>query len=146
MRFFLDSNVIVSGIVFAGTERRILLATFGTDHAFVISQDVQREVRKVMRQKFPRLREESEEVMALLRAQTLPRRTYEGRSQGFAELRDPDDAHILAAAIVSRCDVVVTGDKDLLVLREVEGVKIIRPSEARKLLAARGPPDKTIHT
>ena len=136
MRIFLDSNVIVSGIAFPGAERRVLLATFGREHTFIISQDVQREVRKVMRQKFPRLWEKSEEIMALLRVEIVSRRTYEGHSQGFPGLRDPDDAHILAAATVARCDAIVTGDKDLLVLREVEGVKIVRPGQARRLLAA----------
>jgi len=146
VRFFIDSNVVVSGIAFPGTERRILLATFGKEHTFIISQDVQREARAVMRQKFPRLREEAEEVMALLRAQILPRKTYEGLFHGFPRLRDPADAHILAAAIVARCDFVVTGDKDLLVLHEVEGVKIVRPGQARKLLAAQDAADKTIHS
>lgn len=135
MRFFLDSNVLVSGIVFSGTERWILLATFRGEHAFVISQDVQREVLEVMRQKFPRLRKEAEGVLSLLRVETVPRRAYEERSRGFPGLRDPKDAHVLAAAIVSRCDAVVTGDRDLVVLGEVEGVKILRPSQARRLMA-----------
>jgi len=58
VRFFLDSNVLVSGIVFSGPERWILLATFRGQHTFVISQDVQREVLEVMQQKCPCRREE----------------------------------------------------------------------------------------
>lgn len=134
MRFFLDSNVLVSGIEFPGTERGILLATFRGEHTFVISQDVQREVLKVMAQRFPRLREDADEILSLLRVETVPTRTYEKRSRIFPELQDPKDAHILAAAIVSGCDVVVTGDRDLVSLREVEGVKILRPSQARRLI------------
>jgi len=135
VRFFLDSNVLVSGIVFSGTERWILLATFRGENAFVISQDVQGEVLEVMRQKFPRLRKEAEEVLSLLRVETVPRKAYKERSREFPGLRDPKDAHVLAAAIVSRCDAVVTGDRDLVVLGEVEGVKILRPSQARRLMA-----------
>ena len=135
MRLFLDSNVLVSGIVFPGTERWIILATFRRGHAFVISQDVQREVLEVMQQKFPRFRKEAEEVLSLLRVETVRRKAYEERSRGFPGLRDPKDAHVLAAAIVSRCDAVVTGDRDLVVLGEVEGVKILRPSQARRLMA-----------
>ena len=133
MRFFLDSNVLVSGIVFSGTERWILLATFRGEHTFVFSQDVRQEVPDVMRKKFPRLRKEAEDVLSLVRAETVPRKSYEKR-RGFPDLRDPDDAHVLAAAIVSRCDAVVTGDRDLLVLGQVEGVKILRPSQARRLI------------
>jgi len=134
VRFFLDSNVLVSGIVFSGTERWILLATFRGQHTFVISQDVQREVLEVMQQKFPRRREEAKEVLSLLRVEIVPRRAYEGRSREFPGLRDPKDAHVLAAAIVSRCDAIVTGDRDLVVLGAVEGVNILRPSQARRLI------------
>ncbi len=134
MRFFLDSNVLVSGIVFSGTERWILLATLRGRHTFVISQDVQREVLEVMQEKFPRRREEAKEVLSLLRVEIVPRRVYEGRSHEFPRLRDPKDAHVLAAAIVSHCDAIVTGDRDLVVLGAVEGVDILRPSQARRMI------------
>ena len=81
MRFFLDSNVLVSGIVFSGTERWILLATFRGEHTFVISQDVQHEVLEVMQEKFPRRREEAREVLSLLRVEIVPRRAYARRSR-----------------------------------------------------------------
>jgi predicted nucleic acid-binding protein len=37
---------------------------------------------------------------------------------------DPDDDNILAAAISSNCDCIITGDKDLLVLKQHEGINI----------------------
>ena len=134
MRFFLDSNVLVSGIVFSGAERWILLAAFRGEHAFVISQDVQHEVLEVMQEKFPRRREEAREVLSLLRVEIVPRRAYARRSREFPRLRDPRDAHVLAAAIVSHCDAIVTGDRDLVVLGAVESVSILRPSQARRLI------------
>lgn len=54
--------------------------------------------------------------------------SYAKGIHAYPGLRDPKDAHILAAAVVSQCDAVVTGDRDLLALGEVEGVQIIRPS------------------
>ena len=134
MRFFLDSNVLVSGIVFPGTERWILLSTFHGEHALVISDDIQRETREAMRRKFPRLRKEAEEALSLLRAEVVPRKEYERRLRGIQRLRDPNDAHVLAAAKVSRCDAIVTGDRDLLVLGEFEGVKILRPRQVQGLM------------
>lgn len=41
--------------------------------------------------------------------------------------RDPDDEVVLAAAVEGRADRIVTGDKDLLVLGEYEGIPIITP-------------------
>lgn len=136
MRLFLDSNVLVSGIAFSGTEQWLLRATFRGEHTFVISEDVRREALDVLRAKFPRLRPEAEEALSVLRVEVVPARAYADRLGGFPELRDPKDAHVLAAAIVSRCDAVVTGDGDLLALGEVEGVRILRPSQARRLMTA----------
>ena len=43
--------------------------------------------------------------------------------------RDPDDDNILAAAMGGNCDCIITGDKDLLVLRAYEGINILSPRD-----------------
>ncbi len=53
-----------------------------------------------------------------------------------AMTRDPKDDYLLAYAVVGDADYLVTGDKDLLTLIEVQGVKICRPREfAEEVLA-----------
>src|SRR5438034_756338 len=79
-------------------------------------------------------RAEAREVLSLLRVEIVPRRAYARRSREFPRIRDPRDAHVLAAAIVSHCDAIVTGDRDLVVLGAVESVSILRPSQARRLI------------
>jgi putative PIN family toxin of toxin-antitoxin system len=135
VRFFLDSNVLVSGIVYSGPERSILLAGFRGEHRLVVSEDVRQEALDVVRRQFPRFRKDAEEAMSILHLEAVPRKAYAGQSREFPGLRDPSDAHVLAAAIAARCDAVVTGDRDLLVLGEVKGMKILRPSQARRLVA-----------
>ena len=46
--------------------------------------------------------------------------------------RDPDDDNILAAALAGNCDCIVTGDKDLLVLKEYLGIPILSPTAFHK--------------
>ena len=41
--------------------------------------------------------------------------------------RDPDDVKILGLAVASGADFIVTGDKDLLVLKKFQGIPILSP-------------------
>ncbi|WP_036258251.1 putative toxin-antitoxin system toxin component, PIN family [Methylocapsa aurea] len=42
-----------------------------------------------------------------------------------AVCRDPDDDHVLAAALAAKADTIVTGDKDLLALGQYRTVRIL---------------------
>ena len=48
--------------------------------------------------------------------------------------RDADDNRILAAAVDGGCSHLVTGDKDLLVLKNFQGVIIVSPREFDELV------------
>lgn len=50
------------------------------------------------------------------------------------ECRDPKDNKILEVAVEGKADVIVTGDKDLLVLHPFRGIPIIGPAEFLALL------------
>lgn len=43
---------------------------------------------------------------------------------------DPDDDHVLACALAAQCDLVVSGDADLLNLREYQSIRIVAVTEA----------------
>jgi putative PIN family toxin of toxin-antitoxin system len=42
-------------------------------------------------------------------------------------VRDPDDDKIIECALEAKADLIVTFDKDLLSLKEYEGIKIVHP-------------------
>lgn len=48
--------------------------------------------------------------------------------------RDPKDDYLLAYALVGQADYLITGDDDLLVLGNVGGVTILRPSDFSLIL------------
>jgi putative PIN family toxin of toxin-antitoxin system len=50
--------------------------------------------------------------------------------------RDPDDDLVLATALAGQADVIITGDKDLLVLKKHQGIRILSPRQFMELLAA----------
>lgn len=55
-----------------------------------------------------------------------------------SSLRDPNDAFLLALAVESRADFLVSGDEDLLVLVSFEGTRMISPREFLDSLADSG--------
>jgi putative PIN family toxin of toxin-antitoxin system len=51
--------------------------------------------------------------------------------------RDPKDDHILACAAAARADFIVSGDRDLLVLRRHQGIDILTPRQILEHLGLR---------
>lgn len=52
--------------------------------------------------------------------------------------RDPEDDYLIAYGLVNEVNYLVTGDPDLLVLRRVENVAIVEPSQFLDILQAAG--------
>ena len=52
-----------------------------------------------------------------------------------AVCRDPDDNMVLECALEGRAQYIVSGDKDLLDLKEFRGIRIVRAAEFLSLLA-----------
>jgi putative PIN family toxin of toxin-antitoxin system len=51
--------------------------------------------------------------------------------------RDKSDDVVLATAVAGKADVIVTGDNDLLVLRQFRGIRILLPRQFLELLDRR---------
>ena len=53
--------------------------------------------------------------------------------------RDPDDDHVLACALAARADLIVSGDKDLLVLQQFQDIPIVNAGQALARIEVAGP-------
>ena len=49
---------------------------------------------------------------------------------------DPDDNHILACALAGHADLLVSGDRHLLSLKDYEGIPIVRPRDVLRTLGS----------
>jgi putative PIN family toxin of toxin-antitoxin system len=134
VKLALDANVLVAGLAFRGAASLLIEVTFSRTHDFVISEEARQEVLEVLREKFPRLHREAEEALSLLVITVVPKGKYATRLHDFPTLRDPRDAHVLAAAIESECNLLVTWDKDLLSLGTVGRMRIVTPARAMRAL------------
>ncbi len=139
MRLAVDTNVLLSGLFFHGNERRLLMESFRGRVTLVFSGDVVDEAYRVLW----RFRNHAEAPNALpllesiLRAgELVDRDAYRDEVGRWASrVRDPTDAPILAAARCAGVVGLVTGDRDILEVKEREGIRIYR---AREALAALG--------
>lgn len=76
------------------------------------------------------------ELTALKLADGLAARlTFVEPEEILAIYRDPDDDIVLATALTAAADMIVTGDKDLLVLQNYEGIAIVTPAEALRRIS-----------
>ncbi len=96
----------------------------------VTSESVIEEVLDVLQRKFPSKVGLVEEFLKLSELQVILKTDYASIIESQV-VRDLEDRHILAAAISSNCNFIVTGDKDLKVLKNYKGIEIIT---SRKLL------------
>ena len=125
MRILLDSNVWLAILATDGQCRRIWRSVRGSSTIHT-SPNVFAEVEEKLRLKFGFTPRHAHLLTAFVRRQTV---VTQINSPPPNACRDPDDDLILAAAIDGRCEYLVTGDKDLLVLNEFGGIAIVTPRE-----------------
>jgi len=121
MRVVFDTNIFISALVIPGSqaERAISRIIEGRDE-LAISPDIIKEVLSVLSSKFGREREALSHVaVTLLDLGKLVR-----PDQRVRVLRDEPDNRILECAASGKADLIVTGDKEMLRLKEYMGVRI----------------------
>ncbi|MEM1041199.1 MAG: putative toxin-antitoxin system toxin component, PIN family [Bacteroidota bacterium] len=124
MRVFLDTNVLVSGFATRGLSADVVRHVMA-EHDLVLAEVVLTELRRVLLDKFGLPARRVGEIEVLLRRYPVEPRPTEPTG---IEVRDIDDAWVLASALAAEAEVLVTGDKDLLdVQDEVDALRILTP-------------------
>lgn len=113
-RVFVDTNVLLSGLIFKGNESRLLEMAMHGEIRLVVAEVVIAESRRVLQAKFPDYAHVLDEFLSLLDYELAPVPDEKSVAEAKGLLRDPFDAPILAAAIAVKPDLILSGDKDLL--------------------------------
>ena len=126
MKIVVDTNVVISGLFFGGTPKEVLLAIVERRVAACATSEIIEEYTEIVQEMISRKQGHlnSNLLTPLIHSMEL----IEPVSR-VSLSRDPDDNKFLGCAKDSKALYIVSGDKDLLVLREYEGIEIITAKE-----------------
>jgi len=121
VKIVLDTNVLLSGLMFPeGTPGRIVAAWAEARFDVALSLDQLAEVGRVL--EYPRIRRklgwDNEQIELFIKQLYVRAEVVELGPISVEVPRDPGDAPILATLATAKADVLVTGDGDLLALRD----------------------------
>ena len=125
MRVLLDTNVLISAILFGGLPRTLLNGAIRGELDIVTSPALLEELEEVLTTRF----EFPPELVRAVKAELESLADVVVPDDVPAVSRDPDDDQVLAAAVAGDVEAIVTGDADLLVLEIHRGIRVLRPND-----------------
>lgn len=132
LRVFIDTNVLVAAFITEGLCFEILDRANRREFLGFTSEFVMQELKKVLDREFgeAEYNRSKEEIIKLIdQALEIVNPDEVGvKVEGVCK-RDPSDDNVLTGALASDAGFLITGDLDLLDLKEFKGIKIIRPRE-----------------
>lgn len=140
IRAVLDTNVILSALLFSGPTGGLVKAWQTGRFQLLLSRAILEEILRVLA--YSKFHLTEGEIRGLVEEELIPfAETVITRRQPAVRLRDPDDLAVVACALTGRARYLVTGDADLLSLGRIRQVDVIPPSVflARLHLASSGP-------
>lgn len=132
LRLVLDTNTVLSGLLWGGIPARLITAARTKEIALYSSQELFTELSGVIqREKFAKnLATRNLKVEDLFNGYTALCQIVEPQQITRTSL-DPDDDKVLATALAARAHLIVSGDrKHLLILRQFQGIPIVTAAHA----------------
>ena len=124
MKIVIDTNVILAGFITHGASAELVEHCL-IQHTVCLSPFILGEVEDKLLNKFnfPPIK-----VTDLLRFLRHQGEIIEPAHLPAPACRDPDDDMVLATAVAAQADCIVTGDNDLLDLKQYNGIPIMKPA------------------
>ena len=130
MRIVLDANVIIAAFAARGLCESIMEVCL-SDHKILLCDELLEEILRNLRLKIKLSNKIVDDISDLLMEQAI---MIDPVPLSPDICRDPDDVKILGLAVAANANYIVTGDKDLLVLKEIQGIPILNPRAFSNLL------------
>lgn len=140
LRIVLDTNVLISAILFGGPPRQVLERVIAGDLDCSLSLAILDELRDVLqRPKFGFSAQIAvtvvEELCGVCEIVSPSRKVRVIKA-------DPDDNRVIECALEAKADFIVSGDAHLLGLGSYADIRIVSPSDFLRSLGNRGKPKR----
>ena len=126
MRVMLDTNVLLSVLLFPGERMNRMMKSIFQNHRLVLSSFVVEELAYVVKRKFPGKLQTVDRLLTSMSFELVY--TPQEIEPGLFEIRDIKDYPVLYTAIREDVDVLVTGDKDFSDIN-LERPEILTPAQ-----------------
>ena len=139
VRLVIDTNVVISGLLFGGIPGRIIDLSTHEDMNLLISRDIIDEYLKVL--SYPKFKLSEDEIHYLLYHILLPNSEVveTGRNEVAIIADDPSDDKFLMCSVDGRADYLISGDTHLTSLGRYRQTRIVNPKAfLRDVLDAEG--------
>lgn len=138
MRVVLDTNVLVSALLFTGVASEIVPLWQKEAITVLLSREILDEYLRVLA--YPKFQLSEEEIKSALKEGFLPFvQVIKPGTRIHVAKRDPSDDKFLECAVAGKADVVISGDKELLAIRHYRGVRIQTPSQFLEIFLRQHP-------
>lgn len=128
LKVVLDTNILISALIFTGMLSKIVNLWKDGSIVPVLTKETFNEFREVLN--YPKFSLTKAEISAIIRQEILPYFEVVKAARNVKGVcRDPQDDKFISCAVSARADYIVTGDEDLLVLKQYGQTKIISASE-----------------
>lgn len=128
LKVVLDTNILISATIFGGNSKKILQKAIDGEIEAFTSKFLIAEFSDVLIKKFDFSKEQIDVIISLLSKHFL----IVEPTMSVGILADKADNRVLEAALEARVKFIVTGDKELLNLKEFKDIKIASPTDFLK--------------
>ena len=127
MKLVLDTNIYISSFFWGGNPRKIMERIISGKDTLFISKEILAEVFSVMAR--PKFNVRKEYINQFINA--VEEIAYDVKLKGIIKnvCRDKDDDKIIECAVLSNADYIITGDYDLLTIKEYRSTRILTANE-----------------
>ncbi len=128
MRVLLDANIWISGLLWGGNPRRIIQLAVSEQIVLYSSKLLIEELQTTL--DYPKLQRRLEKLTItveelLVEVARITQLCQPVTISDLSQLRDPKDKIVLETAVSVPVEVIVSGDEDLLILKEFQQIPIL---------------------